>query len=133
MNKLSLIILCLFSLGIQYYAFSQTAKTVTISKTTVSYDEYFIPHIAVIFKNNTNKTVTTIDLIVYYELKIKYSEYDYLRPNNFIKKSIQIKIPPSSTNSISITVPKPDTIDAKNVESLGIERVRFQDGSIEMY
>lgn len=107
------------------------SQTVFIEKREVKYDESFNPVATITVKNNTDKTVTNIELnITFSSLPANepFHPSDFNMVNTrYVKKNESVTILPRSSKQVSISAKSP--VEGFNYRGCGLSKVRFSDGS----
>lgn len=90
----------------------------------VTYDELFEPTLHLTFKNVSNKVITTVEVIIYYDKGLDPYEWRY--PTR--SKTIQIRIGPNEYGTVKVSTPK--EVEGRKPGHYLINKIRFEDGSI---
>lgn len=120
MKKFFLYILFSF-LGNSAYAWMQNPFT-------VSYDNDFNPIVSVELTNATGKNISNIDFVIFIE-RDGANQWDVTAVKELhINESVNM--PPSNKRAFKL---KPKVPNGWHVDKVGVEKIRFTDGSIKQY
>ncbi len=100
-------------------------NTDEVRKAKITYDENFNPTVSLSLKNISAKTITTIEVVVYYS--DPSNRYDIFKSYQETK-IVQLTIKPGMTGNTTFKIPKGR--DSTRPSGYLITKVRYQDGSI---
>lgn len=86
------------------------------------YDENFCPYVYGKIENNSNATVTSVEITMYYRGLMTEGGYKS-------QKVVKVNVPPGKTMSYSVTFPK--DVQGKKPVSFVVNRLRLSDGTIK--
>lgn len=98
----------------------------SVRKAKLTYDENFNPTVNLSLRNISSKTITSIEVTVYYSNPD--NPYD-IHSSYQEQKIVQIPISPNTTKSTQFRISKPRNNYIKIIGYM-ISRIRYQDGTI---
>ena len=95
---------------------------------SVTYDSDFNPIVSIELTNGTGKIISNIDFIIFIK-KDGASQWDVMAIKELhINQSVNMR--PSGKNTFKL---KPNVPQGWKVDAVGVEKIRFSDGSIKQY
>lgn len=88
----------------------------------ITYDDFFTPTLHVTVKNISSKTITSIEVIVFYSTNPR----EWSAPTH--SEIVRVYIAPGESRTVSLEIP--DKIRSRTPGTAGLTRIRFSDGSI---